>query len=299
MKNRTENWVFLGDSLTEGVGSSRVSYVGNLTCLMRQIEGGKPEAERRSIHEFRLREISDHGLGRFIKFNRAGFMNVDRASVQPALCLWNLACEGRTIESDFDWLPLLEILQPERIFIFRGSLENIIRPLGVRDNQWSWWVPTSWRSYAAMDPRCYYSSTSWRRVKQQVLDRLKQLVRLRLLCQQPGVTLMSEETWLAHYCKLISSLSPLSSRIYLLGLLPVDNRQFPGSLDNFRHVNDVLKNLARVNGLQFIDWHFEFAEAMMHNSLYYLDGFHPNQSGSEVLAKIFMKIIDNKLFPPI
>jgi hypothetical protein len=294
MKIREQNWVFLGDSLTEGVGSSRVSYVSDLTCLLRQAEMTKPEAHRNAIHEFRLRQASSNEISRFVKFNTAGFMNTDKVSQQPAIWLWNLACEGQTIVSDLQWLPLLKNLQPERIFIFRGSLENILRPSGFRDNQWPWWVPKSWRGYAAMDPRCYYSSTWWRKEKQMAINKIKQSVRMRLLRQQPGVALMGEDVWLDHYRKLLYSLRPLSSRIHLLGLLPVSDQFFPNSRANFLRANNFIKVIAGDYGAQFIDWHDEFLEAMMLNSLYYLDGFHPNKCGAEVLATILLKSLNQE-----
>ena len=289
MTRRPQNWVFLGDSLTEGIGSARLSYVGELAACLREAEMCRPEPQRRAIHEFRLRQVNADGFSPFVRFNTAGLLKTDEPSVQPALWLWNLACEGRTIESDLEWLPVLENLRPERIFIFRGSLENIVRPSGLRDNRWPWWLPKSWHGYAAMDPRCYYSSTWWRRIKQQAVDALKQRVRLALLRQRPGTTLMSEEEWLDHYRNLLRSLHPLATRIHLLGLLPVDDDKFPGSLVKFLHVNEVLRALAGSTGTQFIDWHSDFAEAMRRRPLSYLDGFHPNASGVEVLANLLMK----------
>jgi lysophospholipase L1-like esterase len=289
MNQRPQNWVFLGDSLTEGIGSARMSYVSELTSRLREAETAKPEPERRAVHEFRLRQVNAEGFNPFVKFNTAGLLKTDGPSVQPALWLWNLACEGRTIESDLEWLPLLENLRPERIFIFRGSLENIVRPCGLRDNQLPWWVPKSWRGYAAMDPRCYYSSTWWRRLKQQVIDALKQRVRLDLLRQRPGATLMTEEEWLEHYRNLLGCLRPLATRIHLLSLLPIDDNKFPGSLAKFCHVNEVLSTLAGPSGAQLIDWHSDFAEAMLQGQLSYLDGFHPNESGVEVMANLLLK----------
>ena len=289
MKKRPQNWVFLGDSLTEGIGSARLSYVGELMSRLRIAEVSKPERERRSVHEFRLRKVSDEGFNRFVRFNTAGLLTTDGPAAQPALWLWNLACEGTTIESDLKWMPLIENLRPERVFIFRGSLENIVRPSGLRDNLWPWWVPKTWRSYAAMDPRCYYSSAWWRRLKQQGIDALKQRARLGLLRRRPGTTLMSEEEWLNHYRGLIESLQPLATRIHLLSLLPVDDKKFPGSLVKFQRVNEILEVLASSTGTQFVDWNYGFSEANQTRSLCYLDGFHPNDSGVEVLANLLLK----------
>src|SRR3954470_3227693 len=99
------NWVFLGDSLTEGVGSKRISYVSE---LVTRIRSAKREV---SVHELRLRNVDLNGFS--IDFNVAGKMDVDAAQHSSDLWLWNLACEGQTIDADLGWLPLIAALRPE------------------------------------------------------------------------------------------------------------------------------------------------------------------------------------------
>src|SRR5690349_1132038 len=183
----TRSWVFLGDSLTEGVGSGRISHV---TELVKQLRS--PGFGFANVHEFRLRPIETSRNGH-IDFNVAGWMNAGNEYNSSDLWLWNLACEGQTIDSDFAWLPLIAALRPELVVIFRGSLESILRPAVLRDGTWPWWVPGSWRGYAAMDPRCYFSTTWWRKAKQTGIDALKQKMRLKLLQQGAGSPLMDAD----------------------------------------------------------------------------------------------------------
>src|ERR1041385_6802786 len=180
----SRNWIFLGDSLTEGVGSKRVSHVVELVKQLRSCGA--------NVHEFRLRQI-DAAFNQQIEFNVAGLMNVNGRHEGADLWLWNLACEGQAIDSDFAWLPLIAALRPKLVVIVRGSLESIIRPAMVSDGNWPWWVPPSWRGYAAMDPRCYFSTTWWRKAKQTSIDSLKQRARLKLLSAQAGKPLMEIE----------------------------------------------------------------------------------------------------------
>src|ERR1043165_8178752 len=222
------NWVFLGDSLSEGVGSKRISHVTELVKQMRAAAGT-------NVHEFRLRQIGADP-SRQIDFNVAGLMNVDADHAESDLWLWNLACEGQTIDSDFAWLPLIAALRPECVVIFRGSLESIIRPAVLRDNGWPWWVPASWRGYAAMDPRCYFSSTWWRKAKQASVDMVKQKARLKLLARREGTPLMDADVLVAHFASLLKELRALSTRVLVLGLLPVSEQRFPGSPEHFRSV---------------------------------------------------------------
>jgi len=276
------NWVFLGDSLTEGVGSSRVSHVSELVKQLRS--SGCAGAV--NVHEFRLRHV-DGNFSRQIKLNVAGLMNVDRQHDASDLWLWNLACEGQTVDSDFDWLPLIALLRPEVIVVFRGSLESIIRPAMIRDGDWPWWVPPSWRGYAAMDPRCYFSSTWWRRAKQVSVDALKQKARLRLLKLRPGEPLMDLEIFATCQTGLLKQLRALSERVLVLGLLPVDGLSFPGSPEYFKVVNDRVAEVAEAEGVQFLDW----GTQLDLNDLFYRDGFHPNARGAAALAAILREQI--------
>lgn len=264
------NWVFLGDSLTEGVGSKRISHVTELAKQLR-------------ANEFRLRQI-DADFNRQIDFNVAGLMNVDTAS---ELWLWNLACEGRTIDSDIGWLPLIATLRPELVVIFRGSLESIIRPAMVADRNWPWWVPQSWRGYAAMDPRCYFSTTWWRKAKQTSVDALKQRARLKLLKLQPGKPLVDIEQFASYQMELLKRLRALGARVLVLGLLPVDEARFPGSPEQFKTVNARLKQIAEAEGAEFVDW----ASSLNGGNLFYRDGFHPNAAGADALARILREQI--------
>ena len=247
--------MFLGDSLTEGVGSKRISYVAEL-------------AKQLGASEIRSRDRD--ALNGEIKSNIAG------------LQLWNFACEGKTIESDFEWLPLIGTLHPELVMIFRGSLESIIRPAMVSDASWPWWVPGSWRNYSAMDPRCYFSTTWWRKAKQTTMDALKQSVRLKLLHTRSGKPLMDLDTLASYQTKLIRQLRSFGTRIFVLGLLPVDEDCFPGSAEHFKTVNTRLQQIAQTEGVEFFDW----ASQLNGGALFYRDGFHPNQTGAVALANI-------------
>jgi lysophospholipase L1-like esterase len=272
------NWVFLGDSLTEGVGSKRISYV---TELVTQIRCARCEI---NVHELRLRNVDPHGFNPDIEVNVAGRLDLDTKNFGSDLWLWNLACEGQTIETDLAWLPLIGTLRPELVVIFRGSLESIVRPVALHEGNWPWWVPSSWRGYAAMDPRCYFSTTWWRKAKQQAVDATKQKMRLKLLSRGAGRPLMDVEAFAAHFITLLHRLRELNTRVLILGLLPVDEARFPGSPAYFESVNDRLKQLAASEGVEFFDWGAELRTAPQ--ELFYRDGFHPNLAGARDLAEI-------------
>ena len=273
------NWVFLGDSLTEGIGSQRLSHV---TELVKTLRAGE---DFPAVHHLRLREIDTSAFDRFVNFNVAGFLDTEPPA-DPSLWIWNLACEGRTIEDDFAWIPLVKNLQPEWVVIFRGSLESIIRPAMVRDGGWPFWVPQSWRSYSSMDPRCYFSSTWWRQAKQRSVDRAKQVARRKLLAERVGQPLVELDAFAGRYEELLSQLRSSAKQILMLGLLPVDEKMFPGSSDYFAIVTERLRELATRFDVNFLDWGAEVASLERYSELFYRDGFHPNNSGARALAEI-------------
>jgi hypothetical protein len=192
--------------------------------------------------------------------------------------------EGRTIETDQEWLPLIENLRPELVIIYRGSLESIVRPAMVGDGTWPWWVPRAWRQYAAMDPRCYFSTTWWRRAKQVAIDRLKQATRHHLMRQRGGNPLMDVETLINHYRHLLESLRGMSGHILVLGLIPPDGARFPGSREHFGLTNGSLRELAAQEKVPFFDWARLVAPRNQAGEFWYRDGFHPNHVGAKVLA---------------
>ena len=285
--SRPRNWVFLGDSLTEGIGSSRASYVTELARLLRQAPAPL------TVHDIRLREVDPATFNPYLRTNLAGFLDLDPHPSSAPLWLWNLASEGRTIETDVGWLPLLQNLQPERIFIYRGSLESILRPAAVRDGQWPVWVPASWQGFVAMDPRCYFSNTWWRRAKQVNIDRWKQVARRRLLRDRPPLPLVDGGRMLAEYSALLTALRPLGAQVWVLGLVPPDPDCFPGTPEHFRHLNESLHQLASASGAEFVDWASGIAASGL-RSWRYRDGFHPNLSGARLMADLLRTRLSNE-----
>ncbi len=77
--NRAANWVFLGDSLTEGVGSSRATYVTELVARLRA------SSSARAVHDIRLREVDPDQFNPFIRVNVAGYLTQDARTGLPGV----------------------------------------------------------------------------------------------------------------------------------------------------------------------------------------------------------------------
>jgi hypothetical protein len=274
--------VFLGDSLTEGVGFARMGYVSALARLIAQ------DARFRYIHEMRARNVDPLHFNRFLKCNVAGFWQTFEAlGHQNDLWIWNLASEGTTIDSDALLLPLIRNINPELVIIFRGSLETILRPPQVKHNCWPQWIPRAWRGYASMDPRCYFSASRARAAKQRTIDYLKQKARLRMLRLYGGQPLVAADRLIDVYSALLSELHVVSRRVLMLGLLPVSETTFPGSRAQFLELNSKLHELAMNADVEFLDWGQEFYDG----NLIFRDGFHPNEAGAQRLASLLCNFL--------
>ena len=280
-----ELWVFLGDSITEGVGSSRVSYVEELAKVLRR-QGRKAETVR-------LGGWNEAAYGSSVPYNFAGYAVADRAR-EAELILWNLACEGTTVVDDQRWVWFIKLMRPSRVFVLRGPLEFIIRPAHLKDGDWPLWIPRGWRHYAALDPRCYFSDRWWRRAKQQTIDWSKQIARRRLLAERSGAPLVDDERFQNAYVCLLHELSRIGAWIALLGLPMVSAATFPGSEITFAARDTWVRGAARKGALKFIDWPIPISP-QQRPDLFYRDGFHPNLNGAQAFAQhLLTKLSDPK-----
>ena len=107
------NWIFLGDSITEGIGSSRDSYVSELAKTIRDDSKIRERLGVRDhgVHEVRLRMVDADCFNPFLRVNVAGMWSASGGK-ESNLWLWNLSCEGTTILDDDVWLPLIRNLSP-------------------------------------------------------------------------------------------------------------------------------------------------------------------------------------------
>jgi lysophospholipase L1-like esterase len=139
-----------------------------------------------------------------------------------------------------------------------------------------------------MDPRCYFSTTWWRRAKQTSVDALKQKARLKLLNLQRGKPLMEFEKFAQYQRQLLQQLRALGARVLVLGLLPVGETRFPGSPAYFKTVNAKLKEVANAAGVEFYDWASLFPAK---TDLFYRDSLHPNEAGARALGEILRQAL--------
>lgn len=280
---RVEHWVFLGDSLTEGIGRSRDGYVSELVQNLRAVSAQSGGPMRR-VGYMRLKQVNPDSFNRFIAANIAGLWDSSAGQGDVDLIVWNLGAEATTTADDMRWVALLGMLNPQWVVVMRGALESIVRPLELQRRAWPWWLPAAWRGLASMDPRCYFSGAWWRVAKQRIVDAAKQSARLRLL-GKGGAPMHTPEQVLEDCAILLGSLKERCENIAVCGLLPVSDKTFPGSAAGFRTVNQGLQRLAKSSGAHYVNWDELLGDSFDIGECLYRDGFHPNAVGSRLVGR--------------
>lgn len=281
--------VFLGDSMTEGVGSRRQSHVTELARLV---------ATQQDIEVIRARRAATTSLGEGL-WNWVVHVEPDGILSNPgaAIRFLNLAVEGTTIDYDLELLPHLRAMRPDAIVIFRGVVESIHR---IDPGAWpARGLPRRWRALGGMDPRCYFSDDPLRGTKQRVEASIKSRLRRLIIQAHSGEPLMRAETFETRMRQLVDGLRPLDVPIVLCPLLPLGGSEFPGSAAEFHRYNEAIDRIARTTPVRLSDWRQAVAgpDGEADPGLFYLDGLHPNARGNERLASCLLPLLSDVVGP--
>lgn len=147
-----------------------------------------------------------------------------------------------------------------------------------------------------MDPRCYFSTSWWRAGKQRLVDWLKQRARAHLLSRHGGRPLEEPAAILQGFRELIGALRRAGAQVAIVGLLPVDERTFPGSSAHFDALNSELRKLAAETGAQFVDWKEIGLPTADFEQHFYRDGFHPNKEGADRFGRLLADYVNSGAF---
>lgn len=121
------------------------------------------------------------------------------------------------------------------------------------------------------------------------------------LAVKDGNQIVNSRQFKANIEKAIQQAKVFSKEIYLVSILPVSDRidskiSSTGKIRTNEDVlvyNQILKNIATENALNYIDFYSAFLENK--EILLSKDGVHPNEKGYEMMAEIALPIIDKYL----
>lgn len=282
-------WVFLGDSLTEGIGSQRVNYVSELMQLLRK-------RSNMPIHGLRWRLVNLNDYRDLSSYNSASLIDFDAEKTSSALWLVNLAVESCRVADELARVRKILALAPDRAFLLLGTHEAVARPSASLTGNWPSWLPKSWRHYHAMDPRPYFNSNPWRRAKQKFIDWAKQKARHALLKhgRQP---LVADEVVFRQFAQLVTRIQSAGVAVTVLEMTPMGEDMYPGTLEIIRRRNEQIRQWCLARQVDFVEWEKALYEDR--STAFFRDQQHVNQDGARLMAKILMRYITTKKLLPI
>lgn len=116
-----------------------------------------------------------------------------------------------------------------------------------------------------------------------------------------NVQIVSKEQYKKNLQNVIRKAKEATEKIFLISILPISSKidGVISSTGKFRTIkaiqeyNEVLKNLAKENGLEFIDTYSVFFDTKEDNLS--KDSVHPNEKGCQLISEIIKSIIEKYL----
>lgn len=206
----------------------------------------------------------------------------------------NLALTGTTILYAIDILDKIKEEKADLVLILYGNVDAQIRP--NREGFIFKKLPTRFKinNGSMISPRPFYSQQWYKKILQKGENLLRTIIR-KLIYAVDGI-----EQWVdisefeMNYCLLCDKLNDLRIKYFLCSTVYIDNKLFPGSLEEYAKYNNVIKKLSIRNQVPFIDIYSMFSTAVLEKgwSKYYnYDHFHPNESGYILMAEKIAKEI--------
>lgn len=206
----------------------------------------------------------------------------------------NLALTGTTILYAIDILDKIKEEKPDLVFILYGNVDAQIRP--NREGFIFKKLPTRFKinNGSMISPRPFYSQQWDKKILQKGENLLRTIIRKLIYAVDGTEQWVDINEFETTYCLLCDKLNDLQINYFLCSTVYIDNKLFPGSLEEYAKYNNVIKKLAIRNRVPFIDIYNMFSTAVLEKgwSKYYnYDHFHPNEAGYILMAEKIVKEI--------
>lgn len=223
-----------------------------------------------------------NGLG--VRDRRYGKLIASRLGLD----LIDLSHTGWTVADSLDALNrLLPDARADVALVAHGVTEAILRPTPRALK----YLPSRWRRRGWMDPRPYYS----RKLRKRLPEKIESAVRWRIKAfilhnTKESHRLMSRGDYADGVVALVQLLKDRGARVIVVGPPAIDSRYFPRSQEAQNEYRQELVG----RGLSPID----IATRLNCWEDYFLDHFHPNESGHEKMADLLTPMVEQALLMP-
>lgn len=241
--------ILLGDSITQGLGSKKINFVGELEKLLSKND-----------------------------------------------TIYNLAMTGTVINYTFSLFDQINSISPDYAVIVYGNVDAMLKP--NRKGKVFEKLPRRFKinNGSMLLPRPFYSRKWYKKIGQLFENSLRTIFRKLIFKVDGTEQWMPFDQFVVYYSDLCSKLKELQIKPVLCSTVYIDDKLFPGSVEEYQKYNDWLRNYSSINNYVFIDLFQEFKRLVLQDGwlkYYNYDHFHPNGNGYLIMAHLIAEAFHN------
>lgn len=206
--------------------------------------------------------------------------------------VYNLAMTGTVIDYTFSLFDQIEKISPDYVVIIYGNVDAMLKP--NRKGKIFKKLPKRFKinNGSMLLPRPFYSRRWYKRLGQLFENFLRSIFRKIIFRVDGTEQWMPLEQFVENYSELCSKLKALHIKPVLCSTVYIDDKLFPGSVDEYQKYNEWLRKYSSQNDYVFVDLFNELKRHVLQDSwskYYNYDHFHPNGNGYQIMARLIAK----------
>lgn len=204
----------------------------------------------------------------------------------------NMALTGTTIFYAKSILNDIISHNPDYVILLYGNVDAQIRP--NRNGKIFPHIPSRFRKNGMLMPRPFYSRSLKRRLGQRIDNTLRKVFS-SIIYQIDGTEQwVKKEKFREVYTFVTQKLKETGSQVLVCSTVYLDEKMFPGSLEQYRLFNEEIYDIAEKYQYVFIDLYNPLKNAIEQfgwEAYYNYDHFHPNSGGYELISYLLAQEI--------
>lgn len=207
-------------------------------------------------------------------------------------CVKNMALTGTTIHYAEEILPTILEEKPQYAVIVYGNVDAQIRPR--RTGRIFKHIPKRFQKNGMLMPRPFYSHSLRKRIIQKFENKLRYLYSKLIYVVDGSEQWVSIQEFSEAYRKVVDSLKREGIQVIACSTVAIDNKMFPGSLEQYMKFNSEIKKIAQLEEITYVDIFSRLNTAVCNigwGNIYCYDHFHPNEGGYDIIAEIIADTI--------
>ena len=203
----------------------------------------------------------------------------------------NLSYTGTTIKYALSLINKIKEHNADIVLVMYGNVDAQLRP-NINGSRYGITriIPKRYKKNGMLDPRPFNSKKWYRYIPDRVDNILRLFIRKIVVNTQGLVQWVNEDDFINMYQILIDNIKNDNNKILLVSTIMLDERYYPGCIEEYKKFNACIKELSIKNGCEYIDL-FNYVKINLNkynwDDLFYKDHYHPNSKGYELIAKLY------------